>query len=159
MKKVGHTLEFPFAIHWWTSKNPKNQTFEKMKKISRDIILHMCTKKHNHMKYSSQDTEWDRIFYDFGPFPALLPPTPTRKQHRKPKFWKNEKTSGDVIILNLCNKKHHMMYAYWDMECDRHNCHFRPFFALLTHYWPRKLKSWKKCNKNLDILSFYTCVP
>ena len=32
------------------------------------------------------------------------------------------KASGNDIIFNLCNKKHdYMMYAYSDMECDRHN--------------------------------------
>ena len=37
-------------------------------------------------------------------------------------FEKMKKASGDVIILNLCNKKHdQMMYAYSDMECNRHN--------------------------------------
>ena len=30
--------------------------------------------------------------------------------------------------------KNHMMHAYSDMECDRHNCHFRPLFALLPHW-------------------------
>ena len=49
MEKGGATSEFPFGIYWWTLKNPKNQNFEKMKKIAGDIIiLHMCTKNHNH---------------------------------------------------------------------------------------------------------------
>ena len=40
----GHFLPFH------PSKNSKNQSFEKMKKIAGDIIiLHMCTKNHNHM--------------------------------------------------------------------------------------------------------------
>ena len=43
-----------------------------------------------------------------------------------------EKASGDVIIVNLCNKKHdQMMYAYSDMERDIIFCHFRSFIALL----------------------------
>ena len=34
-----------------------------------------------------------------------------------------------------------MIYASWDMECDRHIFfHFGPVFALLPHYWPQKLK-------------------
>ena len=33
--------------------NPKNQNFEKMKKNSRDIILHKCTINDNHMIYDS----------------------------------------------------------------------------------------------------------
>ena len=33
--------------------NPENQNFEKMKKASEDfIILHLCTKNHNHMMYA-----------------------------------------------------------------------------------------------------------
>ena len=121
VKKVGHTSEFPFGIYWWTSKNPKNQNFEKMKKIAGDIIiLHMCTKNHNHMRYSSWDKEWDRIICHFGPFFALLHSLPNKPENQN--FQKMKKASGDVIILNLCNKKHdQMMYAYSDMECDRHN--------------------------------------
>ena len=43
---------------------------------------------------------------------------------------KMKKASGDVIISNLCNKKHdHMLYAYSDMECDRHN--FLLFFPTI----------------------------
>ena len=34
------------------------------KKIAGDIIiLHRCTKKHNHMRHSSWDTEWDNFFF------------------------------------------------------------------------------------------------
>ena len=76
VKKVGHTSEFPFTIHWWILKIPKNQAFEKMIKIVGDtIILHMCTKIHNHMTYSSWDMDWD-MFCHFGPFSELLLPPP-----------------------------------------------------------------------------------
>ena len=34
-------------------KNPKNQNFEKIKKMPGDIILHKCTKNHDHMLYCS----------------------------------------------------------------------------------------------------------
>ena len=41
-------------------ENPKNQNFEKMKKSNGDIIiLHVCTKNHNHMMFDSWDREWD----------------------------------------------------------------------------------------------------
>ena len=34
--------------------NPENHNFEKMKQAPGDaIILHMCTKNHNHMMYAS----------------------------------------------------------------------------------------------------------
>ena len=125
-------------------KPEKSEFWKNKKKIAEDIIiLHMCTKSHNHMKYSSWDMELEFFCCCyFGPFFALLPPPPNIPENQN--FEKMEKAS-DVIILNLCNKKHdHMMYAYSDIECDRHNfCHFRQFSALLPHYWPWKLKFGK----------------
>ena len=45
---LGHFLPF------YPTNNPKNQNFEKMKKIPGDIIiLHKCTKNHDHMLYWS----------------------------------------------------------------------------------------------------------
>ena len=95
VKKVEHTSEFPFGIYWWTLKNPKNQTFEKMKKIAGDIIiLHMCTKNHNHMRYSSWDTEWDKFVLSFWTIlcPSTLPPPPhfivTTQKTKILKKWK-----------------------------------------------------------------------
>ena len=76
--------------------------------------------------------------------PCCPPPNNPENQNLE----KMKKSSGDVIILNLRNKKHNqMMYAYSDMECHRHNCHFRPFFDLLPNYWPWKLKIGKNVTK------------
>ena len=62
--------------------------------------------------------EWDRIVCHFRPFFALLPPNKLGKQN----FEKMKKASGHIIISHLCTKKpDHMMYAYSDMECERHN--------------------------------------
>ena len=58
--------------------NPKNKTFEKVKKKNPDdvIILHECTKNHDHMLHYSWDTMHDRcnsyflfwtIFHPFTP--------------------------------------------------------------------------------------------
>ena len=125
-KKVDHTSEFPSGIYWWTLKNLKNQNFVEMKKkkLLEISLFHKCTKSHNHMKYSSWDTELDRFFLvilgHFGSFFALLPPTLLATQ--KTKILKKGKTASEgVIILNLYNKKHdHMMYDYSDMVCNRH---------------------------------------
>ena len=105
-----------------------------------------------------------QIFLLFWVIFCLFNPLPLTTQKNKI-FKKWKKSSGDVIILNLCNKKHdHMMYAYSDMEClRRHNCFlfqaifciFCSFTAILTP----EIKIWKKCKKHLGILSFYTCVP
>ena len=44
------------------SKNPKNQDFEKLKKTPGDmLILHKCTKNHDHMLYSSVDMACNRF--------------------------------------------------------------------------------------------------
>ena len=47
---------------------------------------------------------------------------------------KNENVFLDAIILHLCTKNHdHMMYACWDMECDRHgswNIRCNSFFVI-----------------------------
>ena len=36
----------------------------------------------------------------------------------------------------------HMKYGSWGKRCNTQSffCHFGPFFALLPHYWPQKLK-------------------
>ena len=55
--------------------NPKNQNFEKMKKIPGDItISHMCTINDNHMMYGSWDIERNgHNFLSFWTIFALLP--------------------------------------------------------------------------------------
>ena len=99
MEKGGATSEFPFDIYWWTLKNPKNQNFEKMKKIAGDIIiLHMCTKNHNHMRYSSWDTKWDRIFCHFEPLFVLLTPAPSTRPPPSPPL--NLPTTQETKILS-----------------------------------------------------------
>ena len=43
------------------------------------------------------------------------------------------------------------------MECDRHNCHFRSFFALLSQYWPQKSKFGKNVKKPGYIIILCMC--
>ena len=58
-------------------KKTKNQNFEKIKKTVGDIIiLHTCTKNHDHMMHGSWDTELDRqnflsLWTIFCPFTQL----------------------------------------------------------------------------------------
>ena len=130
-------------------KTWKIRILKKWKKIAGDIIiLHMCTKNHNHMRYSSWDKEWDRIICHFGPFFALLHSLPNNPENQN--FQKMKKASGDVIILNLCNKKHdHMMYAYSDMEClHRHNfLSFQAIFCFFAQLLTTTIIMWQKCKK------------
>ena len=75
-----------------------------MEKSAEDIILHMCTKTHNHMRYSSQ-IQSER--HNFLPF---TPPPPNNPENQNYEKMKN--ACGDVIILDMCTKNHvQMMYA------------------------------------------------
>ena len=54
------------------------------------------------------------------------------------------------------------LFRYSDIFCPRTDItfyHFRPFFALLLHYWPRNFIFGNNVKARLQILSFYTCVP
>ena len=136
LKKVGHTsrisfwpllmnFEKPEKSDFW--KNEKNCwryhhfTYLYQKPQSYEVQFLRYGVKHNFLSF------W-AIFWPFNP----LPPNNPEKQN----FEKMKKVSGDVIILNLCNKKHdHMMYAYSDMEClHRHN--FLSFQAIFCFFYP-----------------------
>ena len=96
------------------------------------IILHMCTKSHNHRKYSSWDLELDRIFCHFGWFFAFLPTTPNNPENQ------------NLCFQNLCFEKriwicHHFKLVQQqarshDVCLPRYQvqqttfCYFRPFF-------------------------------
>ena len=84
-------FEKPEKSDFW--KNEKEKKNKKQRNAGDTIILHMCTKSHNHMKYSSWDTELGRIFLPFYPF----------NNPENQNFEEMRKASGGVIILNLCN--------------------------------------------------------
>ena len=110
---VGHFSPF------YPPKNPKNQNFEKNKIAGDIIILHMCTKNYNLWCMVPEiESETHRIFCHFGEFFALLPPTT-----QKIKILKNwKKMPGNIIILHMCTVNNdHMMYGFWDMECNGQN--------------------------------------
>ena len=116
-------------------KTPKIRLLKKWKKLleisSYEVQFLRYGVRQNYLSF------WV-ILYPFTP----LPPT-TQKTEILTK-WK--KASGDVIILNLSKKNHdHMMYAYSNMECDRHN--FLSFQVIFCSFVPLlipKIKIWKK---------------
>ena len=88
--RVRQPVFFVFLGHFLIfnpPNDPVNQSFKKMKKIPRDIIiLHMCTINGNHVMYGSWDIEPDRqkflsVWIVFCPF--------TRYGPRKWKYWKH----------------------------------------------------------------------
>ena len=150
-----HTSKFPYGIYWRTLKNLKNQNFEKNRKKLLEISsFYTCVPKTTIIWSTVPAIQSEtNLFCDFGLFFAFyLPPSPPPYPNNPENqiFEKMKKAFGDAIILNLCNKKlDKMMYAYSDIECNRHNfCHFRTFFALLPHYWPQKLKLGKNSKNN-----------
>ena len=120
-KEGGAHLRNPF---WHLLMN-----FEKHENLEFWINEKNCWRYHHftHVYQKPQSYEVQFLRYRVGqnffiildhflPFTSPL----TTQKTKILKKWK--KASGDVIILNLCNKKHnHMMYAYSDMECNRHS--------------------------------------
>ena len=160
VKKVEHTSEFHFGIYWWTLKNLKKIRI--LKKFYKNCwrYHHFTHVYQKPQLYEVQFLKYEvrHIFLSFwANFYPLTPPLTTQKT-KIMKKWK--KTSGDVIILDLCNKKQDqviMLTQIWGVT-NIIFYHFRPFFALFA-YWLQKLKFGKKCNKDLEKLSFYTCTP
>ena len=71
-----------------------------------------------------------------------------------------EKKPRNIIILHLCNTNtNHIIYGFWDMECNRHNflsfrAIFCPFIALTT----RNIKILKKLKKTPgNIITLHLC--
>ena len=98
-RKWGTPQNFLLAFIDELWKTWKMRILKKWKnQIAGDIIiLHMCTKSHNHMKYSSWDTQLDRIFFSFCAIFCTFTPTPPNNPENQ-NFEKMKKASGDVII-------------------------------------------------------------
>ena len=111
------------------------------------IILHMCAENHDHKKYSSRDTERDR--QDFLSFWAIFcSSTPLTTQ--KMKILKKRNKYLEVWSFYTCAPKTMIIWCMfleiWSAS-DKKFCRFGPFFALLPHYWPWKLKFGKNMVK------------
>ena len=114
------------------------------------IILHKCTKTHNHMLYCRWDMMHDRCNCYFLFWAIFFPFTPLTAP--KMKIWKNWKKT-DIIISS---RYHHLIQVYinhdhvlccsWDLMCDRCNCYFsfRAIFSPFTHIKTHKMKISKK---------------
>ena len=89
-------------------KNPENQNFEKMKKIPGDIILHKCTKNHDHMLYCSWNMMRDGCNYYFSFWAIFCPSTP----HNSPKneIQKNER---DLWIFQIVLKENSKLIIFF----------------------------------------------
>ena len=93
------TVFLPF----YSPENPKSQDFEKMKKTAGDIILHKCTKNHDHMLHCSWDTLRDgcnSYFLFWASFCPFIPPT-TKKIKICKKWKKREEISFYTCVPKI----------------------------------------------------------
>ena len=131
-QKKPHTCEEGGArlriSYWWTLKNTENENFEKMKrkKIAGDtMILHMCTKIHKHMRYSSWDMEWDKICH-FRLFFAILP----QYWPQKLNFGKNVKNTWRYYPFTYVYHK----WTSYDAWFLRYKVQRTASFVILGHF-------------------------
>ena len=128
-----NVLSFWTIFCTFTSDNPKNQNFEKMKKLPGDIILfHMCTINDNHMMYGSWDMEHDRQnFLSFWTIFCPFTPLTTQKIKILKKWKKHLEISSFYTsvpkIMIIC----YTVPEIWCMTDVIVIFHFGLFFALL----------------------------
>ena len=96
------------------------------KKLKDKIILHMCTKIHNHMVYGSLEyrVRLTEFFVILGHFFALLP----HWQSKKSKFWKNTwRYHWFPLVYHKWQSYHawFLRYGVWQTE-----------FAILDRFFP-----------------------
>ena len=146
-------------LHFYPANNPKNQTFEKMKKPPGDIItLDVCIINNNHMMHGSWDIEHNgQNFLSFWTIFCPFSPLTTQKI-KNLKKWK--KKPGDIILHKCAKNDNHMMYGSWDMKRDRQN--FLSFWTVFCRFTPLttwKIKILKNWKNHMEISSFYTSAP
>ena len=97
---------------------------------------------------------WKDSFFSF--WVIFCPSTPENQN-----FEKLKKTTWDVIILHMSTiNDNHMMYGSWNMECKTLN--LLSVWIIFCPFTPRtiqKITILKKKEKDIEILSFYKCVP
>ena len=127
-----------------------------MKKTPGDIILHTCTKNHDHMLYCSWDMAHDRCNCYFSFWAIFWPFTPVTDQKMKiSKKWKKSlETSSFYTSVPQIMIISYTVPEIWHVTHVIIIFHFGLFFALL-----RSKNQNLKWKKHLEISSFYTCVP
>ena len=151
------SLTFPFLNH-----RAKSKISEFWKNEKNCLRHHHFTHAYQKTKIrwgmvSEIHSETHKNFLSFWAIFCTLTSLTTLEIKIKKK--KKKKVSGNVIILFLCTKIHdHMMYASWDLECDRHNfLSFRVIFCLFTPLLTSKI--WKKFQKTPGYIILWHICP
>ena len=119
-----------------------------MKKFTGDIIiLHMCTKNHNHMMYGSWDTEWDR--QTFLSFWAIFCPFTSPLMILNIKILKKmKKMPGDIILLYIHVYHKWRSYDIWFLK---YKVQQTESFNILGHFLPfQPLDNLENLNFNIE---------
>ena len=135
--EIGNYGSFFVLLPSPSQKPKKSELLKNEKKNDGDIIIHKCTKNHNHMRYSSWDTEWNRknfvLFGHFLPFyPLSTGKVKIKKKWNQHLQMSSFYTHAPKITIIWC-----MLPEIWNTP-NVYFCHFGPFFVLLPHYWPQK---------------------
>ena len=97
-----------------------------------------------------------QIFLSFWAIFHIFTPLTTQKI----KTLKKSKRHLEMSLFCTCVPKIKIIWwmfpEIWNAK-DKIFCHFGPFFALLPHYWPRKLKFWKSVKTPGDIIFLHVC--
>ena len=125
-----------YFLPLYPHNSPKNEKFKKMKKMLRDIIiLHVCTKIHDHMLYCSWDMACEGCNCYFS-FSAIFCPFTSKKWQKNDKFKKMKKKKKHLEIspfYTIIPKILFICYTVpkiWHVN-DVIIFHFGLFFALL----------------------------
>ena len=146
MRKVGHTSKFPFGIYRWTLKNWQIRLLKNWKDLLKKSSFYTCVPKSTIIWGTVPEIRSEKTFLSFWAIFCSFNPLPLNNPENQ-SFEEMKEAFGDVIILNLCTKKHdHMMYAYSDMECSQrqNSLSFQDIFFCFAPLLTPKIKIWKK---------------
>ena len=116
----------PFFFFFYAPMDPEDQNFRKnVQQTWRYHFTNTYHKWQSHdswfLRYEIQQAEYLIILDHFLPF--YLSNNPKNQN-----FEKLERTTGDIIILQMCTiNDDQMIYGSWDIEPDIFFCHFGPF--------------------------------
>ena len=106
-----------------------------MKETAGDtIVLHICSRNHNHMRYSSWAREWHR--QKFLSFSVIF-------------------VKMKISSFYTCERKitFIMLPQIWSAT-NIISCYFGSIFTLLPYYWHQELKLWKNVKKSWRYFPF-----
>ena len=144
-------------LPFYSPKNPKNQNFEKWKKLLEVLSFYICAPKIAIIWFTVPKIRSET--QNFLSLWAILCPFTSPVMILNINILKKSKKYLEILsfytYMRTINEDH-MMYGSWNIRCDRHK--FLTFWATFYPFSPwkpgkSKFQHWKK---HLEILWFYT---